>query len=192
MDPAANPERTDHADALPARLWRALAGNPHRFVLALFGIALALLLLILLRGLLLARDREVDSLRHMQALRAERVDALLHLEAERLLSVRNYAEHLLQIELAMPAPPDADLESAFARRNDDVWSLPSYDAAPVYGVGAAGLQGLDGFARKNPELVPALVVARSLSHLLSAAPQGSGFRRRIAFVSANGLLVAYP
>ena len=180
------------SETLPGRAWQALASNPHRFVVVSFGLAVVLLLLILWRGLLLAQGRELDSLRQMQTVRAQSIDALLQLEAERLLSVRNYAEHLLQIQTALPGRPDAELQSAFARRNDDAWSVPTHDAAAVYGIGPGPLAALDGFSRNDAELLAGATVARLLSHLLSATPQGSGLRRRVTYVSTNGLLVASP
>lgn len=151
-----------------------------------------LLLLLLWRGLQLSQGREIEALRHMQAVRAQSMDALLQREAERLLSVRNVAQHLLQIEATAPGGLDADLRAALARRDEPVWLVPAHDAAAVYGVSAAALRGLDGFARNEARLGADVIVARSLSPLLSAAPEGSGIRRRIAYVSRNGVLAAYP
>ncbi|WP_253037908.1 diguanylate cyclase [Cupriavidus neocaledonicus] len=151
-----------------------------------------LLLLLLWRGLQLSQDREIESLRHMQAVRAQSMDALLQREAERLLSVRNVAQHLLQIQATAPGALDADLRATLAHRDQPVWPVRAHDAAAVYGVSAAVLRGLDGFARNEARLAADVIVARSLSHLLSAAPEGSGIRRRIAYVSRNGVLTAYP
>lgn len=186
------PQRSGSSTTLPGRAWQALANNPHRFVVVSFGLAVVLLLLILWRGLLLAQGRELDSLRQMQTVRAQSMDALLQLEAERLLSVRNYAEHLLQIQPVLPVRPDAELQSAFARRNDGVWSVPTHDAAVVYGIGPGALAALGGFSRNDAELLSGMTVARLLSHLMSATPQGTGLRRRITYVSTNGLFVASP
>ncbi|SPA55463.1 diguanylate cyclase [Cupriavidus taiwanensis] len=177
---------------LSARAWQRLASRPHRFVVVSFSLSVMLLVLLLWRGLQLSQGREIETLRHMQAVRAQSMDALLQREAERLLSVRNFAEHLLQIQATAPARPDADLRAALARRDEPVWPVPAHDAAAVYGVGAAALRGLEGFDRNDARLGADVIVARSLSHLLSAAPQGSGIRRRIAYVSRNGVLTAYP
>ncbi|WP_454711745.1 diguanylate cyclase [Cupriavidus nantongensis] len=172
--------------------WRLLARRPHRFVLVSFSLSVMLLLLLLWRGLQLSQGREIESLRHMQAVRAQSIDALLQREAERLLGVRNVAEHLLQIQATAPGKPDAGLRAALARRDEPVWPVPAHDAAAVYGVSAAALRGLDGFARNPARLEADVVVARALSHLLSAAPQDSGIRRRMAYISRNGVLAAYP
>ncbi|WP_253037170.1 diguanylate cyclase [Cupriavidus phytorum] len=151
-----------------------------------------LLLLLLWRGLQLSQGREIESLRHMQAVRAQSMDALLQREAERLLSVRNVAQHLLQIQATAPGALDADLRATLAHRDQPVWPVPAHDAAAVYGISAAALGGLDGFTRDEAGLAADVIVARSLSHLLSAAPEGSGIRRRIAYVSRNGVLAAHP
>ncbi|SCB21678.1 diguanylate cyclase [Cupriavidus alkaliphilus] len=172
--------------------WQLLASRPHRFVVVAFSLSVVLLLLLLWRGLQLSQDREIETLRHMQAVRAQSMDALLQREAERLLSVRNFAQHLLQIHATAPGASDADLRATLAHRDQPAWPVPAHDAAAVYGVSAAALRGVDGFARDEARLEADVVVARSLSHLLSAAPEGSGIRRRIAYVSRNGVLTAYP
>ncbi|SPC18315.1 diguanylate cyclase [Cupriavidus taiwanensis] len=177
---------------LSGHAWQLLASRPHRFVVASFSLSVMLLVLLLWRGLQLSQDREIETLRHMQAVRAQSMDALLQREAERLLGVRNFTEHLLQIQASTPGRPDAALRATLARRDEPVWPVPAHDAAAVYGVGAAALSGLAGFERNEARLAADVVVARSLSHLLSAAPQGSGIRRRIAYVSRNGVLTAYP
>ncbi|SPA02848.1 putative diguanylate cyclase (GGDEF) domain [Cupriavidus taiwanensis] len=172
--------------------WQLLASRPHRFVVASFSLSVMLLLLLLWRGLQLSQDREIETLRHMQAVRAQSMDALLQREAERLLSVRNFAQHLLQIQATAPGASDADLRATLAHRDQPAWPVPAHDAAAVYGVSAAALRGVEGFARDEARLATDVIVARSLSHLLSAAPEGSGIRRRIAYVSRNGVLTAYP
>ncbi|NOV23252.1 cellulose biosynthesis regulator YedQ [Cupriavidus necator] len=179
-------------DALPSALWRALAGHPRRFVLVSFGLALALLLGMLWWGLLLAQGRELESLRQMQALRAGSIDALLHLEAQRLLSLRNFAEHLLALPRHLPRPTDADLRSAFSRRHDPVWAVASRDTASVYGFGPEQLHAMPGFARHDETLLAEMTVARGLSHLLSAAPKDPAFQRRMTWISSNGLIVTAP
>jgi diguanylate cyclase (GGDEF)-like protein len=180
------------SETLPGKAWQALVSNPHRFVVVSFGLAIVLLLLILWRGLLLAQGREIDSLRQMQTLRAQSMNAQLQLEAERLLSVRNYAEHLLQIQTTVRVRPDAELQSAFARRNEDVWTVPTHDEAAVYGIGPGPMAALDGFSRNDAELLSGMIVARLVGHLVSAAPKGPGLRRRVIYVSTNGLLVVRP
>nr|WP_272871715.1 hypothetical protein [Cupriavidus necator] len=139
----------------------------------------------------LSQGREIESLRHMPAVRAQSMDALLQCEAERLLSVRNFAEHLLQIQPSARGGLDPDLRDTLAHRDEPVRLAPAHDAAAVYGFSAAALRGLDGFARSEARLGADVAVTRSLSHLLSAVPEGSGIRRRLAYVSRNGVLAAY-
>lgn len=174
------------------RVWLALANHPYRFVAASFGLAFILLLLILLRGLLLAQDREIQSLRQIQVVRAESIHALVHLESERILSLRNYAEHLFQNQKALPAPRNAEGIQPGTQPGAQVWSLPAHDAAPMYRVAPDLLTGLDGFSHRKSDLPSDIAVAQAMSHLLSAAPQTADIRRRVRYVSSNGLLLSYP
>ncbi len=134
----------------------------------------------------------MESARQIQEIRVERIHTRLHEEAERLRSIRNYAEYLIRVPAFHLNPPDRDLLSAYARRNEKTWSLPSQNAASIYGVSKAELEALDGFSRRDAELLPGLAVARSLGHFLSAAPEGSELLRRTAYVSTNGFVVTRP
>ncbi|MCY1346706.1 putative diguanylate cyclase DgcQ [compost metagenome] len=178
--------------SLLGKWWDVAVRHPHRFVLVSFGIAIVLLLLILFRGLLQARDREIESLQQTQRIRVQAIDALLNLETERLRSLRNYAEHLLWLQRIEPFRPDADLLQAFERRHAQTWTLPSHGDAAVVGVGEAQVKGLDGFARNDAELMRGLDIARAMSHLLGATPVGSALQRRMSYVSGNGFLVSRP
>ncbi|MFJ4290876.1 diguanylate cyclase [Cupriavidus sp. NPDC089707] len=178
--------------SLLGKWWGFAVRFPHRIVLVSFGIAIVLLLLILFRGLLQARDRDIESLQQTQRMRVQAIDALLNLEAERLRSLRNYAEHLLRLQQIGPLHPDADLLQAFERRHAETWTLPSDGDAAVIGVGEAQVKGLDGFARNDAELMQGLDVARAMSHLLGATPAGSTLQRRMTYVSRNGFVVSRP
>ncbi|UBM09628.1 cellulose biosynthesis regulator YedQ [Cupriavidus metallidurans] len=180
------------SDRFLSRLWLALIRRPRRFILIAFSAAILLILLLIFRGMMLSRDAEIESVRQMQAVRAVSINALLQLEAERLTNIRNYAEHLMQIQDELPALFAHDIQTAFEHRNDDVWALRTRDAAPVFGVSAAQLTGLDGFLRDDAKLIPSMAVAIALSHMFSAGHNEPGLRERIAYVSGNGIIVAYP
>jgi hypothetical protein len=98
----------------------------------------------------------------------------------------------MQIQDELPALFAHDIQTAFEHRNDDVWALRTRDAAPVYGVSAARLTGLDGFSRDDAKLIPSMAVAIALSHMFSAGHNEPGLRERIAYVSGSGIIVAYP
>jgi hypothetical protein len=65
------------SDRFLSRLWLALIKRPRRFILIAFSAAILLILLLILRGMMLSRDTEIESVRQMQAVRAVSINALL-------------------------------------------------------------------------------------------------------------------
>lgn len=91
-------------------------------------------------------------------------------------------------------PSDGHLQAAYAHRDEPVWELPVPEGdAVLYGVGPAQLQGLQGFQRRDGDLVPGLYVARALGYLISTdPPTAPAIERKLTYISSNGFFVAHP
>ncbi|MDK3026579.1 diguanylate cyclase [Cupriavidus taiwanensis] len=180
--------------ALLDRLWEQALRTPQRFVVLSFAVASLLLLLIAAHGLTLLRDHEIQSLQQTQQLQVAGISSVLNVEAERLMSVRSFAEHQIRLQTGPHAvATDPPLQQAYNQRNQDLWMLPVPEGdAVLLGVGPRLLSGLAGFARRDRDLLPGLFVARGLSHLLSAEPPSPLVARRLLYVSTNGFFVAHP
>ncbi|WP_274520256.1 diguanylate cyclase [Cupriavidus sp. IDO] len=145
--------------------------------------------------MILLRDHEMQSLQQTQQLRVAGISQLLSAESERLIFLRNYTEHLLAIQKGPYAvPSDGHLQAAYAHRDEPVWELPVPEGdAVLYGVGPAQLQGLQGFERRDGDLVAGLYVARALGYLISTdPPTAPAIERKLTYISSNGFFVAHP
>ncbi|MCY1219076.1 diguanylate cyclase (GGDEF) domain protein [compost metagenome] len=180
--------------ALLDHLWEQAVRTPQRFVVLSFAAASVLLLVISAHGLVVLRDHEVQTLQQTQHLQVAGISSVLNVESERLRSVRNFAQHLIRLQMGPHAvEADPPLQAAYAHRNDDLWQLPAPEGdAVLLGVGPRMLEGMDGFYRRDQDLLPGLYVARGLSHLLSAEPVNPLVTRNLMYVSNNGFFVAYP
>ncbi|MEM5431602.1 diguanylate cyclase [Cupriavidus oxalaticus] len=180
--------------ALLDRLWEQAVRAPQRFVVLSFAAASLLLLVIFARGLVVLRDHEVQNLQQTQQLQVASISSVLNVETERLRSVRNFAQHLIRLQMGPHAvEADPPLQAAYAHRNDDLWQLPAPEGdAVLLGVGPRMLEGMESFYRRDEDLLPGLYVARGLSHLLSAEPVNPLVTRKLMYVSTNGFFVAHP
>ncbi|SCU74939.1 conserved hypothetical protein [Cupriavidus necator] len=180
--------------ALLDRLWEQAVRTPQRFVVLSFAVASMLLVMLSVHGLGLLRDHEIQSLQQGQQLQVAGISSVLNVEAERLMSVRSFAQHLIRLQTGPHAiEPDPPLKAAYDHRNDDVWELPAPEGdAVLFGVSPATLASLEGFPRRDGDLLAGLYVARGLSHLISAEPVNPLVARRLMYVSNNGFFVAYP
>ncbi|MFJ4290341.1 diguanylate cyclase [Cupriavidus sp. NPDC089707] len=180
--------------ALLDRLWEQAVRTPQRFVVLSFTVASGLLLVISAYGLVVLRDYEVQALQQTQQLQVAGISSVLYVESERLRSVRNFAEHLIRLQMGPHAvETDPPLQAAYAHRNDDLWQLPAPEGdAVLLGAGPRMLEGMESFTRRDEDLLPGLYVARGLSHLLSAEPLNPLVTRKLLYVSSNGFFVAYP
>lgn len=180
--------------ALLDRLWEQAVRTPQRFVVLSFAAACALLLIISAHGLVVLRDHEVQTLQQTQQLQVAGISSVLNVESERLRGVRNFAQHLIRLQMGPHAvEADPPLQAVYAHRNDDLWQLPAPEGdAVLLGAGPRMLEGLDGFSRRDEDLLPGLYVARGLSHLLSAEPVNPLVTRKLMYVSTNGFFVTYP
>ncbi|WP_354674336.1 diguanylate cyclase [Cupriavidus alkaliphilus] len=176
------------------RLWEQAVRTPQRFVVLSFAVAAMLLVLFFVHGLGLLRDHQIQSLHQDQQLQVAGISSVLNIEAERLMGMRGYAQHLIRLQSGPHAiAPDPPLKAAYDHRNDAVWTLPAPEGdAVLLGVGPAALAGLDGFSRRDADLLAGLYVARGLSHLISAEPVNPLVARKLTYVSTNGFFVAYP
>ncbi|SPR98664.1 diguanylate cyclase [Cupriavidus taiwanensis] len=176
------------------RLWEQAVRTPQRFVVLSFAVASMLLVLFFGYGLALLRDHQIQSLQQDQQLQVAGISSVLNIEAERLMSVRAYAQHLIRLQSGPHAiTPDPPLKAAYDHRNDAVWTLPAPEGdAVLLGVGPAALAGMDGFSRRDTDLLAGLYVARGLSHLISAEPLNPLVSRKLTYVSTNGFFVTYP
>ncbi|MEM5277983.1 diguanylate cyclase [Cupriavidus taiwanensis] len=176
------------------RLWEQAVRTPQRFVVLSFAVAAMLLVLFFGYGLALLRDHQIQSLQQDQQLQVAGISSVLNVEAERVMSVRAYAQHLIRLQSGPHAiAPDPPLKAAFDHRNDAVWTMPAPEGdAVLVGVSPATLANLDGFSRRDADLLPGLYVARGLSHLISAEPVNPLVARKLLYVSTNGFFVAYP
>ncbi|MBP0631974.1 diguanylate cyclase [Cupriavidus sp. AcVe19-1a] len=159
------------------------------------GSAYAVLLLVIsVHGLVVLRDHELQTLQQTQQLQVAGISSVLNVESERLRSVRNFAQHLIRLQMGPHAVEvDPPLQAAYAHRNDDLWQLPAPEGdAALLGVGPRLLEGMDGFYRRDEDLLPGLYVARGLSQLLSAEPVNPLVTRKLMYVSTNGFFVTYP
>ncbi|WP_439683871.1 diguanylate cyclase [Cupriavidus oxalaticus] len=180
--------------ALLDHLWEQAVRTPQRFVVLSFAAASVLLLVISAHGLVVLRDHEVQTLQQTQQLQVAGISSVLNVEIERLRSVRNFAQHLIRLQMGPHAvEADPPLQAAYAHRNDDLWQLPVPEGdAVLLGVGPQMLEGMNSFYRRDEDLLPGLYVARGLSHLLSAEPVNPLVTRKLMYVSSNGFFVAYP
>ncbi len=183
---------------LPRPRWlpRAALMHPQRVVVVGFGLAMLLMLAVGIRDLYLLKERVLSSRQHDLTLRALGVEAVFSAERFKLAFVRDYAQQLIAIQQGPDAVPfDAAIEQAFRSRNDPVWQMPvPLGDAPVTGVSAETLQGLQGFARRDDDLRADLFAARQLSHVLSLNQnlQFTSAEGNVSFISSNGIYVTYP
>jgi len=181
---------------LPQPRWlpRLAVMQPHRVVVACFALVLALTTIVGLRELYLVRERELRARQHSLELRALGVGAALDGERARLAYLSRYAERLYALQAGPDAvAPDTSMSLAFATRNSPVWQMKlPLDDASLTGVGAAQLDGLQGFERRDPDLMADLYVGRVLSQLLGLGMHADRIEGNALFISSNGFFVAYP
>lgn len=180
---------------LPRPRWlpRAAIMYPQRVVVVCFAIVMLLTLVIGAREVWKLHDRVIEERQHSLALRALGVGTVFTNERQRLAYLRDYAVASYARRTGPQDASDADIEAAYAARNDDTWMLPAGpDNAPVIGVGAQRLAGLSGFARRDEALRDDLRVARALSHMLGLLVRADKLHLNVLFISRNGLFVVYP
>ncbi|BDB25979.1 diguanylate cyclase [Cupriavidus sp. TA19] len=179
---------------LPQPRWlpRLAVMRPQRVVLVCFGAVFLITLVVAARELYLVRERVIGERQHALVLRALGVDAILSAERRRLFFLRDFAEHLFALH-ANVGTADADIERAYAARNDEVWQLPlPRGDAPLTGVSPGSLAGLQGFARRDADLKADLMVGRTLSQLLGLGLRGDLIQGNALFISSNGFFAIYP
>lgn len=93
--------------ALLDHLWEQAVRTPQRFVVLSFAAASVLLLVISAHGLVVLRDHEVQTLQQTQQLQVAGISSVLNVEIERLRSVRNFAQHLIRLQMG-PHAVEAD------------------------------------------------------------------------------------
>ncbi|MBF6988042.1 diguanylate cyclase [Cupriavidus sp. IK-TO18] len=179
---------------LPQPRWlpRLAVMRPQRVVLACFGAVFLITLVVAARELYLVRERVIGERQHALVLRALGVDAILSAERRRLFFLRDFSEYLFAL-YANVGTADADIERAYAARNDEAWQLPLQRGdAPLIGVGPRSLAGLQGFARRDADLKADLMVGRTLSQLLGLGLHGDLIQGNALFISSNGFFAIYP
>jgi diguanylate cyclase (GGDEF)-like protein len=159
-----------------------------------FAVVFVITLTLAVHQYFLVRARELDLRLHRLELQAKTLDDAVRTNKQQLRFLRNSAEQMIA---APPAPFNPALDAPFQQvlkaQEEPVWSVevPESDI-PIRGVGPQQLAKISGLHRETSTLLDDLRLSRQLSRLLSVQFQMSTNLERTVFVSATGLVVAYP
>jgi diguanylate cyclase (GGDEF)-like protein len=187
--PASTPSDT------PSRtLWHRVTSGPRRTVVLCFAAVFVVTLVLAGRQYFLARARELDLRSHRLELQAVALDVGIRNTEKQMRFLRSTAERLLSEQSAeFDSASDVPLRRALEAQDSPLWSLqvPETDA-PVRGIGSHELESIAGLHRHDSTLVEDLKLSRLMSRLLSVQHQMSADVAFTVFVSATGVVVAYP
>jgi diguanylate cyclase len=175
-------------------IWQRASARPRLTVVLCFAAVFVITLTLAVHQYFLVRARELDLRLHRLELQAMTLDVAVQNNKQQLQFLRSSAERMIA-EPPAPFNPvlDAPFQKVLKAREEPVWSLqlPESDIT-IRGVGARELANMRGLHRDDSLFLDDLRLSRLMSRLLSVQFQMSINLERTAFVSATGVVVAYP
>ncbi|MCP3727453.1 diguanylate cyclase [Paraburkholderia sp. CNPSo 3272] len=182
------------ADRLVKSIWYRASLRPRLTVVLCFVAVFAITLILAVHQYFLVRARELDQRLHRLELQAMTLDVAVQNNKQQLRFLRTSAERMIAGPSAPFSPAlDAPFQTVLKAQEEPVWSLrlPESDV-PIRGVGARQLANIPGLQRTESTFLDDLRLSRLMSRLLSVQFRLSTNLERTAFVSATGVVVAYP
>ena len=181
-------------DSAPRTLWQRARSRSRQTVVLCFAAVFVVTLVLAGRQYFLVRARELELRSHRLELQAIELDVGIRETEKQLRFLRSTAERLLAEQSAEFDPvSDAPLQRALDAQDNPLWTLqvPETDA-PVRGIGSHELESISGVHRNYSDLVVDLKLARLMSQLLSVQQQMSTNVAYAFYITATGVIVAYP
>lgn len=117
---------------LKAKLWGYVEHRPHHVVLFCAGLSLALIAILCWRAATLLNERHLAQVGHELDHTRIAFEAFMEQELRRVQTLRQVAEESLQSPHDSDASaPDAQLQAAYAARNQPTWQLPLSAGGPT-------------------------------------------------------------
>ncbi|MEX3968944.1 diguanylate cyclase, partial [Paraburkholderia sp. EG286B] len=159
-----------------------------------FAVVFAITLILAVDQYFLVRARELDQRLHRLELQAMTLDVAVQNNKQQLRFLRTSAERMIADPSAPFSPAvDAPFETVLQAQEEPVWSLQLPESnVPIRGIGARQLANIPGLHRTESTFLDDLRLSRLMTRLLSVQFQLSTNLERTVFVSATGVVVAYP